>query len=523
MAVPAQTTSACDSRLDRVSVIWTLALVGGLMLVGIIAAIKAIHKPFWFDEIFTLIIAKMQSPAEMIQALKVPIDIMPPPYYMICSAALRFAPNEHIGLRLPSLCGYLMTVACVYVFLSPRVDRMSALAGAAFVTCTALSDYAYEARPYALMTGSICCAACAWQRIDRSWAWAVALALSLGLAVSCHYYAVFAWPAFGLAEMLVLVCERRFRARAWLALAIGLVPFIVCWPLLANFRNVFGKTWWSAPRLGLIARSPMVLFKWAGGMWGPATTAVLAVFCMGWVVRALPIALSASFKWFPRGPLKLGESGLALGLLGIPVIAVAAAYVAQGGMTDRYMMPAIVGAALSIGALTSTFRPTFRAAALSIILLNCGLAELQSLWHYATGRTLDAQDAISRPCETFITSLGDDSPPVVIADGLVYMQLALYCDPETRSRILAIADPAAVTASGSSDVVDRTLLLVRPYFPVHVTEYDDLIAQHGSFLLRVNGNTGEWLPKKLLEDGHAVALVSHADWGTIFRVTVTKP
>jgi hypothetical protein len=240
-------------------------------------------------------------------------------------------------------------------------------------------------------------------------------------------------------------------------------------------------------------------------------------------VRALPIALSASFKWFPRGPLKLGESGLALGLLGIPVIAVAAAYVAKGGMTDRYMMPAIVGAALSIGALTSTFRPTFRAAALSIILLNYGLTELSSLLFYAKGRTLDSRDAISRPCETFLASLGEDPPPVVIADGLGYMQLALYCDPETRSQIFAIADPAAAAASSNADVIDRTLLLVRPYFPVNVTEYDDFIAQHGSFLLRVNGNTWEWLPKKLLEDGHAVALVSHADWGKIFRVTVTKP
>ena len=60
-----------------------------------VALLRAINKPLWFDEIFTLILARMESPAEIIEALRVPIDALPPPYYMICRATLLLVPDEH--------------------------------------------------------------------------------------------------------------------------------------------------------------------------------------------------------------------------------------------------------------------------------------------------------------------------------------------------------------------------------------------------------------------------------------------
>jgi hypothetical protein len=450
---------AVDRGPGGSSVGWNAALAGGLAVLATVALLRAINKPLWFDEIFTLILARMESPAEIIEALRVPIDALPPPYYMICRATLLLAPDEHVGIRLPSVCGFLVAIACTYAFLAVRVDRISALTAAAFVACTALADYAFEARPYALMTGSLCAAACCWQRVDRSWVWAVALACGLALAVSCHPYAIFAWPAFALAEVIVLASEHRVRPRVWLALAIGIVPFIACWPLLANFRAAFGQHWWSAPGLAMVLLAPQVLFKWSGGMWGPAVTAALVAVCIAWIVRATWPSRRPASVWFPASPLTPAECGLVVGLLAIPVVAVVAVRLAHGGLTDRYMMPSIIGAALAIGALTSTAPPAFRALALAIMLVDYGITARPAFAAWAKGELLESRSTIRESLQDRAAGLGDATSPIVMANGFQYMQAIHYCDRDAMTRTWAIADPAAAIdlSPGRSDVIDRSL------------------------------------------------------------------
>lgn len=503
--------------------------VAGLIVAGLVATLKAIHKPLWFDELFTLLIARLESPGEIVRALKVPLDAMPPAYYMIVRAALFLVPDEHVGCRLPSLCGYLAALAGVYAFLALRVDRLSAFAGAAFLACTVLADFAYEARPYALMIGSVCWAACAWQRVDRSPAWAVALAAALGLAVSCHYHAVFVWPAFALAETLVLVTERRLRTRVWLALALGILPFVVCWPLLAHFREVFGRTWGPPPRFALVLTAPQVLLKWSGGMWAPAATAALAAVCIVWILQSLPHARKGANRWsaavrFPPSPLPPAECGLALGLLAVPIIAVTAARLTNGGMAERYTMPLLVGAALAVGALVSTASPAFRMLALSILLLDFGIAERPVLAAWSQGRLLESRAGIGRTFDDHVAALGDGLAPIVVTDGIHFMQLTHYCNPDTRSRTWAIADRAAALAlaPNRSDVVDRSLLAVAPYVPVQISGYEDFLARHESFFLCSLTSATEWLPTRLLQDGHTLTLVARTHWASIHRVSVTR-
>ena len=103
--------------------------------------------------------------------------------------------DDHLGYRLPSILGLLLTVSCVYFTLSKRLTRLSALVGATFLLCTELAVYSYEARPYALMIGCISAAILAWQRIDDSRLYSAVLAVSLAAALSLHYYASLFGPA----------------------------------------------------------------------------------------------------------------------------------------------------------------------------------------------------------------------------------------------------------------------------------------------------------------------------------------
>lgn len=506
------------------SVAWPMILVASLALVALIATLSAIQKPLWFDELFTLLIARLGSPGEIIRALEVPIDGQPPAYYMICRAAMLVVPDEHVGSRLPSLCGYLAALAGLYTFLVIRVDRISALAGTGFLACSVLADFAYEARPYSLLIGSICWAACAWQRVDRSPAWAAALAATLGLAASCHYQAVFVWPAFILAETLVLVTERRLRTRVWLALAIGIVPFLVCLPLLARFRDEYGPTYGPPPPFALVLTAPQFLFKWTGGMWAPAATAALAVVSIAWIVQKFPRAGRTMAMQFPKGPLTPAECVLAVGLLAIPIIAVTAARLAHGGLAERYTMPLIVGAAVAVGALVSTAPRAIRVLAVSVMLMNYGITALPVLTAWSQGQLLESRASIARVFDEHVASLGDEHAPVVVSDGIHFMQIVHYCSPDTRLRTWAVADRESALAivRNRSDFVDRCLLLVAPYVTAQISGYEDFLNRHESFFLCSTTGAREWLPTKLLQDGHTLTLVARTHWATFHRVSVAR-
>ena len=182
-----------------------------LMVVAGLSVFHAIIKPFWFDEICTLIVAQLRSMTDVWDALKAAADGNPPVYYAIVRLAHAVIPDEHLALRLPSILGVMIVIACLYISLSSRIDRLSVLVGSTFVLCTRIGSYAYEGRPYALMLACVSVAILAWLRMERSRGYAVLLGIALALSVSMHYWAVLVWPAFVIAEATVVVVYRRLR------------------------------------------------------------------------------------------------------------------------------------------------------------------------------------------------------------------------------------------------------------------------------------------------------------------------
>src|ERR1039457_1762228 len=126
-----------------------VVLVLILLAVGLCSALHAVAKPFWYDEICTVILCRLQSALEIWKALNNAADTNPPVFYLVARLTRRLVSDDHLGYRLPSILGLLGTIFCIYVILSRRVTHLSALVGATFVLCTPLADYAYEARPYA--------------------------------------------------------------------------------------------------------------------------------------------------------------------------------------------------------------------------------------------------------------------------------------------------------------------------------------------------------------------------------------
>lgn len=479
-----------------------------LLAVGLVSVLRAASKPFWYDEICTVIVSRQPSMPQVWQALDAAADTNPPFFYFLTQLARRIVPDDHLGYRLPSILGLLGTIAIVYTLLSRRVSRLSALVGAAFLLCTPLAPYAYDARPYSLMICCIAGAILSWQSLDTSRFYAIALAVTLAAAVSLHYYAILVWPAFALAEAVVLLSQRRFRLVAWAAFAAGAAPLLLFGGLLLRLRQYYGQHFWSPARLGLVFYSYPNLFTF-GQQWGLMFAVGIGALLFCWVIR----------KAQP-GDRAIPEGVLTLSILCLPFIAVAMAVAGRGGMTYRYMMPAVLGGALALAYVIDRLSGGARLLLLLLLLINYALTEGRALPDTLFGSLLSGRTAAAEQVQLIRQNSGAPELPVVVSSGLQYLPMAYYTPAGSSGSLYAVTDPAAAVQYSGSDSTDLALLVLQRYFPLQVQAYSAFAARHREFLLISNGDSRDWWAARLLHEGHKLVLLPGGGDSHIYKVSL---
>jgi 4-amino-4-deoxy-L-arabinose transferase-like glycosyltransferase len=487
-----------------------------LLAVGLCSVLHSIARPFWYDEICTVILCRLPSASEIWKALANAADTNPPVFYLVSRLARKLVSDDHLGYRLPSILGLLATVFCVYVILSKRVGHLSALVGATFVLSTPLAGYGYEARPYALVLGCISGAILAWQRIDDSRLYAVVVAIALGAAVSLHYYAILVWPALLLAETSVWIFRRRFRISAWAALFVGALPLLLFAPLLLKLRQYYGQGFWAKPSMKQIYLAQAWLFPF-----GPHSG---LFFAAGITAIFLYVSITKTARRGESGHqqvevnvLPIEEQTLTLMLLWLPVLAVVIAKVSHGGMTERYMLPTILGGAMALGYVMEKTPSAGRMLVLILLLINYASSNIEVVRMVLNGSLLEARASATRELKTIV---GQSDLPVVISSGLAYLPMAYYTPTDSDGKLFAIADPHEAATYANTDSVDLALLALQRYFPLRVEDYVGFVSRHKEFLL-VAGGSLEWLPACLVHDGYNLKLVSTGET-TVYKVTMSR-
>jgi len=485
-----------------------------LLAVGFCSALHAFAAPFWYDEICTVVLCHLPSASEIWKALDSAADTNPPVFYLITRWTHHFVSDDHLGYRLPSILGLLVTVFCIYITLRKTVRCLSALLGATFVLCTQLAAYGYEARPYALVLGCISGAALAWQRIDDSRLYSVVAACALATAVSLHYYAVLVWPAFLIAEASVWLFHRRFRIGAWLALLLGAFPLLLFAPLLLKLRQYYAENFWAKPsvRMAFLAHNEIFTF---GGNWGVVFAAGITVVLLYFNIMALTGGNGSGSGERDASTLWVGEQALTLMLLWFPLFAVGAAKVAHLGMTERYMLPTTLGGALALGYLTDRMPSVGRVLVLILLLMSYMSSSTTVVKDLLKGSLLDSRAAATRETMTLV---GQFNLPIVISSGIRYLPMAYYTPAESTAELFVLVDPAEAVKDIKTDSVDLALLVLRRYVPLRVEDYRGFVSNHQEFVLVVGG-AFEWLPMRLLRDGYHLRLLSTSRT-TIYIVTV---
>jgi hypothetical protein len=466
-----------------------------LVYVALAGLLQASNRTFWFDEIFTVSIARLGSMTDVWHALARAADTSPPGFYVIERAFSGLVANELVGFRLASILAVPLTCLSLFVFTRRDTDPVSASIAAVLPLLTVLySTFSVEARPYALMACALAFAALAWQRASGRY-WSFVLAFTLMAAVSIHYYAVFALLPFAAAEGVLTAMTRRLRSRVWLALAAGALTFLAYWPLLAGLRTVYGQHYWAKASIfrAIASYDEYMSLMTVGAMLG--FVAVLSGALLVYIARTVVPRPDDPIP--PDVPPANGV--LALGLLWLPGIALVAAKTAGGGVAARYTIGAALGLALASGYVAYWLGR--RASALVLMCLLLAFASKETVFWGAEyyGRNVRQVDVTG--FEQLLSHAGDRSLPVVVSNGRDFVSLAYYAPRDTASRLVALLDPDAARRHTGTDSIELDIQVLQRYVPIVVQTYETFEAEHETFLLYASPGHGEWWQARLLRDG----------------------
>ena len=484
----------------------------GLAILVVYAAVRSLvaaaSRPFWYDEICTYIMAHQPSVHSIWSALERAADGQGPAYYIIERAASAIVRDQEIALRLPSIFGYCCLTICIFIFVRRRVGSTYALICSLIPFMTVLFEvYAIEARAYSLVVACIAAALVCYQRAS-SWRWALPMGMCLALAESLHYYAVFAFVPIGLAEGVRFLRTKGFRIGVWLALLCGAAPLAIFWPLLADFRAYLGVHFWARPTLVALGG----MYGWFFGVVSWCAVALVAVLALGVVGAALPVATRKTEIPAARGSM-FDEQLLTLALLGLPFVGYAAARIAHGGLTGRYMLPTVLGVPLALGWILPRLERRSLTLLVAFVVFGAGVRE-GLFWIPRIAYPADLKaNAVS--IEQLVGTAGHEDLPVAFSDGVEFLAVAHYADPYWRDRFVYLVDPKKELAYTKSDAMDKELRVLRTLAPINAFDFAAFAAQHPTFLLYSDdgreGGDGidrlDWWPDRLVDDGSSLNLL----------------
>jgi 4-amino-4-deoxy-L-arabinose transferase-like glycosyltransferase len=475
----------------------------------------AAGKPFWYDELLTLAVGSLGNWSARLTALKLPLDGQPPLFYTIEHFAMGLVRNKLIAMRLPSILAFPCTLVCIFVYVKRRGGDVLAFFCAILLLISNLfQTYAVEARPYSLLVACFAFALVCYQRTPAPF-WTLLLAASLALAESLHYLAVLAMVPFGLAEATVLLKTRRIRRPVLAAFAMGSMPLLLQWKLLAINKAYYGPHFWAHFSFSNLPLAYAWLFNAHSPIGGG-----IAALCL--------TAIAGTYLW-PRGDTMehlrsadgTAETILVLGLVLLPFLAYLLVTVGmRSGLTLRYVLPTVLGISLAAGFALS--RATWKAVALFAIfvLAAAGVQEL-SFWR---SFRLRIEETRSNPTsvENLLNKAGYQELAVAVPNYSIYLPLVYSCAPNVANRLVFLYQiPSSQNQDLPTDTVNKGMVLLQSYWPIRMRSFQEFMAAHPRFLVYVEDKDPgrDWFILRLSQEGWSLQIVALDYYRIVYLVS----
>jgi hypothetical protein len=466
-------------------------------------AFTAVHgwaKPLWFDEVVTVMLARLADFPSLWRALKDGADTSPPLTYLLVHAARLVFGENAISVRLPQMIGFWVFCISLFVFVRRRLGIVPAFAALMLPVCTGAWPYAFETRCYGLLlaaTGfSLLCWQSAAEGIHRKWALA-GIALSFAVATSSHYYGAVLLLPLGGGELRRSFQRRRIDLPIWVAFFVGLLPLPLCYPLLANM-SAYKAHPWAVPRLGY--------FRTSYEMMGTPLILVAVFFLLVFALTK-NVTLPTEKKRVPE------HEWLAAVLCSlIPIALLAAAFLVTRMFTFRYVQPAGAGIVLLIVFAVSRLSAGNLAPSALLVIA----AALGNLLVYTEELARPSDPIASQP----LLSQAIQDGPVVIDDTLLFLQTWYYLPLESQNRILYLADPESAVKYTGTDTAELNVLAFQRWFHVPVIPYDQHATRGAILLIYHDAGRPAWLLNRLAQGGARFELVSSQGARFLFRAVL---
>ena len=484
---------------------------------GVTGAVMVLNgarlKPFWHDEIYTILMTRLPSFGAMWEASLAGVDLSPP-----FNLWLTRIVHEAVGVgnpqtRVPAIVGFGLTLMVTFAFLLRRAGATAALSGALLPFFTAGLRYAYEARGYGVMMGLSALSMYCWmeaaaQRHRRR----NLMVLTCALAASLwnHYFGILVFVPIVAGECARVLRGRRFDRAVVLVLTVALCAAMPMYPLVRVSASQ-RLTFWSSVTPGAVVEAYRFLLD-------ALLSAPFILTAVAIVVILVTSVILAHFR--PRTApsdrrVPLHEAVAIAMAVGIPSLGVLIGALVTGVFVPRYALSSVAGVSMAIPLIV--WRANTRRTSAELVL--CGtLTYFVLVSVFSALRSTDAvipDPAKERPL--LIQSLRSASPTVV-ASSLQFLQLWYYLPSELKPRVRYLADPAMALKWTASDTFDRgyAALSVRTVVPVE--PYAAFVRAHQTF--RVYEAGSGWLLDELAGTGARIEEIGREPGGRLYRVTM---
>lgn len=480
---------AVDASLERH--FWRWAALFVVLLLACSIAID-LREKMWNDELFTLAMAQQGGPAEIVKAAAEGWDTAPL-YAIIVRSLLPIVKHEALAARLPATLGYCGMILCLLAFCHRRLPAAYALI-ASLLACDACLFYATDGRSYGIVLGCAAGALLCWQTAAegrRRGLCITLLAFCLALMIAMHYYAIYFLIPLFLAEMARTRVSRKLDIGILSAMAPALLVLGLHYPLIAATRHMTTH-FWSPARWSMI-----------GPFYNYLLFQILYVFSVGLV--ALVVFPKSPAQQSPRETDMPAYEWVALGAVALmPPVVVAVSKYTTHVFLDRYILWAMIGCALLLGALLCT---VFRGrAAVGVTLLGfiVALIAVKEIMPLRSAPVLRTGEAVRQELEM----LPDSREPIVVPDHHIFMELSYYAEPRLRKRLIYPVSPDLELRYKKYDSIALGMSAFSHRTKLHIEEYDAILAQYPRFL--VAAIPEDYLPRHLASVGYRVVAVRSA-------------
>jgi hypothetical protein len=472
---------------------WVAAAIAAAS--ALVCALRAAHMPLWFDEILTILIARLPKVSDIGAACGDGADGMPPMFYLLVRAMVRLGWNDSLAVRLPCVIGYAVFTFCLFRFVSRQRPAVYGVVAMLLPSLTGCWFFATAGRPYGILLGCTGVAMACWQSVfrgNRRSLVYVLFALALMAAAAVHYLGFLLAFPFAAAEAFRMMQKRKFDWRMPVAVCSPVAILAIYAPLMLNAKSHMGIHW-GKPQLLPTARDVLETFVL------PAMPVFAVILIAGFLITQLSPRVA---KPHATHNMPKGELVLVLAMLSLPLIALLLGRFVTHNFVARYAIEAMGGLAVVLTYAMGTLFLDRREPALLAAFLMVGALASREVRH--TGAIGTTAHVI--PSQALLSGA-----PIAVSHPFTFMTMRYYDDPGLWKRLTYVASPAAALRLGGSNSDEYLTIQGAKYFGTNVVPYEQFIRRQGEFYVFGDDEYHNWLMRQLMNDGAESQLIGSAD------------